>query len=190
MVPVFDGAFSGMARAHAIAAIIEDTTGQQGLGLTPCTLMIVDLLVELGLHRFEQSLFDLWRVRLGRTDLDARHDRFRTTPARKPRTECCCQPVSLVIAAIVAPAGERNIASTLECFELRLAWLIFAPSAGCRGCFAAATSALLIVCFWVDFDIEILHSVRGDVTPHHRSPATAMKPAGQDLGTALGAQSW
>src|SRR5215471_1010021 len=47
-----------MARAHAIAAIIEDTTGQQGLGLTPCTLMIVDLLVELGLHRIEQSLFE------------------------------------------------------------------------------------------------------------------------------------
>jgi hypothetical protein len=30
------------------------------------------------------------------------------------------------------------------------------------------------------FDIEILRSVQGGVAPHHRSPASAMKPAGQD----------
>src|SRR6202011_5784836 len=29
--------------------------------------------------------------------------RLRTTPARKPRTECCCQPVAFIIASIVAP---------------------------------------------------------------------------------------
>jgi hypothetical protein len=32
--------------------------------------------------------------------------RLRTTPARKPRTECCCQPVVFIIAAIVAPVGD------------------------------------------------------------------------------------
>jgi hypothetical protein len=31
---------------------------------------------------------------------------LRTTPARKPRTECCCQPVSFIIAAIVIPVGD------------------------------------------------------------------------------------
>jgi hypothetical protein len=31
---------------------------------------------------------------------------LRTTPARKPRTECCCQPVSFIIAAIVIPGGD------------------------------------------------------------------------------------
>jgi hypothetical protein len=29
---------------------------------------------------------------------------LRTTPAKKPRTECCCQPVAFTIAAIVAPS--------------------------------------------------------------------------------------
>src|SRR3981081_509154 len=36
---------------------------------------------------------------------------LRTTPARKPRTECCCQSVAVIIAANVAPAGDRSIAT-------------------------------------------------------------------------------
>jgi hypothetical protein len=32
-----------------------------------------------------------------------------------------------------------------------------------------------------DFDIEILRTVDGGMAPHHRSPTSAMKPAGQDL---------
>jgi hypothetical protein len=34
-----------------------------------------------------------------------------TTPAKKPRTECCCHPVTFMMAAIVAPWGRLNIAS-------------------------------------------------------------------------------
>jgi hypothetical protein len=41
---------------------------------------------------------------------------LRTTPARKPRTECCCQSVAVMIAAIVAPAGIRSIATIRLCF--------------------------------------------------------------------------
>src|SRR5882757_10885396 len=41
---------------------------------------------------------------------------LRTTPARKPRTECCCQSVAVMIAAIVAPAGVRSIATIRLCF--------------------------------------------------------------------------
>src|SRR5258707_7992886 len=40
---------------------------------------------------------------------------LRTTPARKPRTECCCQSVADMIAAIVAPAGVRSIAMMRAC---------------------------------------------------------------------------
>src|SRR5260221_6051667 len=40
---------------------------------------------------------------------------LRTTPARKPRTECCCQSVSAMIAAIVVPAGARSIAMMRAC---------------------------------------------------------------------------
>jgi hypothetical protein len=34
--------------------------------------------------------------------------------------------------------------------------------------------------FFEDFGIGILHSVYGGVAPHHRSPTSANKPAGQD----------
>src|ERR1700704_3593368 len=37
------------------------------------------------------------------------------TPARKPRTECCCQSVTVMIAAIVAPVGIRSNAMMRAC---------------------------------------------------------------------------
>src|SRR5258708_7665723 len=40
---------------------------------------------------------------------------LRMTPARKPRTECCCQSVTVMIAAIVAPVGIRSIAMMRAC---------------------------------------------------------------------------
>src|SRR5258708_30096974 len=42
---------------------------------------------------------------------------FLTTPAKNPRTECCCQSVAFMIATIVVPLGRRNIASTASCLE-------------------------------------------------------------------------
>jgi hypothetical protein len=43
--------------------------------------------------------------------------RLRTTPARKPRTECGCQPVAFVIAAMVAPVGNCSSAMTRDRLE-------------------------------------------------------------------------
>src|SRR5713226_7375237 len=40
-----------------------------------------------------------------------------TTPAKKPRTECCCQSVTFMIAAIVVPFGSYSIFSTTDCLE-------------------------------------------------------------------------
>src|SRR5437773_10071925 len=40
---------------------------------------------------------------------------LRTTPAKKPRTECCCQPVAFMIAAVVAPLGCPSRARTASC---------------------------------------------------------------------------
>jgi len=37
--------------------------------------------------------------------------------------------------------------------------------------------------FFTGLDIEILHSICSGMAPHHRSPTSAMKPAGQDLET-------
>src|SRR5712675_2101734 len=42
---------------------------------------------------------------------------FLTTPAKKPRTECCCQSVAFMIAAMVVPFGCRSIPSTASCFD-------------------------------------------------------------------------
>src|SRR5713101_1504518 len=43
---------------------------------------------------------------------------LRTTPAKKPRTECCCQPVAFIIAAIVAPLGCLSRVRTTSCLVL------------------------------------------------------------------------
>src|SRR5438105_3843288 len=42
---------------------------------------------------------------------------LRTTPAKNPRTECCCQPVHCMMLAIVAPLGRRSSPSTRACLE-------------------------------------------------------------------------
>src|ERR1700687_1686605 len=42
---------------------------------------------------------------------------FLTTAAKKPRTECCCQSVAFMIAAIVVPLGSYNIFSTADCLD-------------------------------------------------------------------------
>src|SRR5216684_810900 len=42
---------------------------------------------------------------------------FLTTPAKNPRTECCCQSVAFMIAAIVVPFGSCSIFSTADCLE-------------------------------------------------------------------------
>src|SRR3954453_17753577 len=42
---------------------------------------------------------------------------FLTTPAKKPRTECGCQSVAFMIAAIVVPLGSWSIASTASCLD-------------------------------------------------------------------------
>ena len=47
-----------MARAHAIAAVIEDAADQQRLGLRPCGLVIVHLFGQLGLDGIEQVPID------------------------------------------------------------------------------------------------------------------------------------
>src|SRR6266446_3644730 len=51
-------ALAGVARAHAIAAVIEDTADQQGLGLHPCGFVTVHLFAQLGLDGLEQVPID------------------------------------------------------------------------------------------------------------------------------------
>src|SRR5262245_60057143 len=69
------------------------------------------------------------------SDSSVRLSRLRTTPAKNPRTECCCQPVAFMMAAIVAPSGCRNRPRTCSCLELErgLCCLAFLGAAGFVG---------------------------------------------------------
>jgi hypothetical protein len=132
--------------------------------------------------------------------------RLRTTPAKKPRTECCCQPVARIIVAIVAPAGDRSSASTRDClvpeaalFGSAVPPLADALAAG-PGSAAAPVVGFVVALrlftagsglapesglwrragsgFLADFATR--SSIRLCGYPHHRSPTTAMTPAGRD----------
>ena len=64
---------------------------------------------------------------------DARFSRslFFITPARKPRTECGCQPVVRTIAAIVVPPSDRSIARTRACWSRRRANVVLGTQPAC-----------------------------------------------------------
>jgi hypothetical protein len=82
------------------------------------------------------------------------------TPARKPRTECCCQSVASIKLGIVAPASDRNMAIARDCFvsECAFAGLVGFLLAG--RFFETAEGALRPDWrFFMDFGIEILRSV-------------------------------
>src|SRR5689334_591166 len=49
------------------------------------------------------------------SDVSVKPSFLRTTPAKKPRTECCCHPVAFMIAAIVAPLGCLSSPRTVSC---------------------------------------------------------------------------
>src|SRR5438309_8837862 len=49
------------------------------------------------------------------SDVNVKPSLLRTTPAKKPRTECCCHPVAFMMAAIVVPWGCLSRASTASC---------------------------------------------------------------------------
>jgi hypothetical protein len=98
--------------------------------------------------------------------------------------------VVFTIAPIVAPAGDRSIAITRDCFEpgLVLAGLGL-PTIRLDG-LAGGVEALDFAGdrFFADFLIEIPRSIDNGSAPHHRSPTSAMNPAGQDLRALPGAQ--
>ena len=62
VVSVFDLTLAGMARAHAVAAVIKEAADQQTLGFGPFGLMVVDLLVQLGLDSLEGVLVETGRL--------------------------------------------------------------------------------------------------------------------------------
>lgn len=77
-------------------------------------------------------------------------------PAKKPRTECCCQPVTSIRLATLAPVFDRNIAIARDCLVtgtavVGQAGLFFRLAVFERGVFLRVAVRL-----FVDFGIEIL----------------------------------
>jgi hypothetical protein len=112
-----------------------------------------------------------------------------------------------MIAAIVAPAGDRSIAKTRDCLVLGLERFGFdatPPFVDFDGSCGREAAANGLVAFSVldvsgGFAAEVSPRVRADARffadfairdppigfaamPHDRSPTSAMQPAGQDLG--------
>src|SRR5438552_7326367 len=110
---------------------------------------------------------------------------LRTTPARKPRTECRCHSVAVMIAAIVAPAGVRSIARMRACLVLGRAEVFGDERADReRGLDLLVVRAgerveALDLDFGLDFVMGSSEVMRRH-PPHHLSPARAKPPAGQD----------
>src|SRR6202040_1009533 len=108
------------------------------------------------------------------SDISVKPSFLRTTPAKKPRTECCCQSVAFIIVAIVVPLGCLSRARTASCLvPPRVEPKGMVP--GFAGLFARllarATSVFLGVLLCDN--LKILFGCNGTRRRHHRSPAVA-----------------
>src|SRR6516165_265781 len=62
IISIFDMTLAGMARAHSVAAVIEEAANQQTLGFGPFGLMVVDLVIQLGLNGRKEVLIENGRL--------------------------------------------------------------------------------------------------------------------------------
>jgi hypothetical protein len=103
--------------------------------------------------------------------------------ASEPRTECCCHLVAVIMAAIVAPAGARNIVMMRACFVLGrrcafdVGFAVRPPRAfGLRP--ARADFLVEVLGFDWALAIGVLRGFARRHPPHHLSPAAQNRPAG------------
>src|SRR5712671_6125978 len=97
---------------------------------------------------------------------------LRTTAAKKPRTECCCQPVAFMIVAIVAPLGWLSSAITVACLEVARAGAT--PAAfGCgvfvAGGLVAGRGLVFLLILWFGMS-GFLSSLRRHLAPSPPKP--------------------
>src|SRR5215831_21299721 len=120
---------------------------------------------------------------------------FLTTPAKKPRTECGCQPVASTIAATVVPLARASIESTISCFEdepltgfAEAFAVAFDSGFGDFGFSAAVVACLLRADFvmrFAFFDVFLLMAISGPPSCQrqlHVLPLTQAPRAGRARG--------
>src|SRR5258708_7643396 len=117
-----------------------------------------------------------------RSETRLRPSFFRTTPARKPRTECCCHSVAAMIAAIVAPVGVRSIARMRACLVSGRVEVFGDECAdrerGLELLLVRAAERVEALDFDLDFVIGSSEVMRRH-PPHHLSPARAKARQGK-----------
>src|SRR5262249_46435783 len=110
---------------------------------------------------------------------------FFTTPAKKPRTECGCQPVTFEIAAMEVPPLVRSRPRTRSCLVARplerdavcVRFFVFDLS-----CFAGLLRGLGLV-----LNLTIRTSEEGDTIVARPRPRPGQPPAGSNPKTPPGA---
>src|SRR5215467_3405065 len=121
------------------------------------------------------------RSPLAFSDVSVKPSFLRTTPAKKPRTECSRQPVAFMMAVIVVPLAcpsRPRIASCLVPPRLEDEGVL----AGFVSLFArplARASLVLLGILLCDI-LGSLSGYDGITRRHHRSPTVASSPAGRD----------
>src|SRR6202790_2567996 len=111
---------------------------------------------------------------------------FRTTPARKPRTECCCHSVTVMMAAIVAPAGVRSIARMRACLVSGRVEVFGGECADCERGLDLLVVLLAERAEALDLDFVMGSSeVMRRHPPHHLSPAGAKPRQGKTAKRAF-----
>src|SRR5258708_6433111 len=117
-----------------------------------------------------------------RSETRLRPSFLRTTPARKPRTECCCHSVAVMMAAIVAPAGVRSIARMRACLVLGRVEVFGVESADREQGLdlLVVRAAERVEALDLDLDLVMGSSeVMRRYPPHHLSPARAKTRQGK-----------
>jgi hypothetical protein len=186
---------SGAMKAMEIAYLRGHAKPPPGLIIrvpaTEIETAVAKAIAEHGRHIFAEREStaglpaDVARIEVRKSALALR--RLRTTPARKPRTECDCQPVAFVSAAMVAPLGERSISMAADCFvpgRTAATRLPFGPALLGFGRLLDGVVDLAAVRFFAVFVIGISFGSGATSRLHRRSPAKALKPAGRDPGAA------
>ena len=96
---------------------------------------------------------------------------------KKLRTDCSCQPVAFIMAAIDAPLGYLSRARTICCFVLRR--LKTGPTfLRLAVLFAGVVGAMIVRTLRCDMMRSL--RLRRHMRRHRRSPTMAKSPAGRD----------